>query len=115
MLRGIPSVIYGNLTSGIVKITNKSGYTRWKSRFKADGYSKLFALSKGFEDKDNGLKINTGINYLDAKPIPETGWKVIKESPLIWQLQKSIHRTKPQPVANQYKLHRLSGWIENGS
>ena len=30
-------------------------------------------------------------------PIPETGWKVIKESPLIWQLQKSIHRTKPQP------------------
>ena len=41
VLRGIPSVIYGNLTSGIVKITNKSGYTRWKSRFKADGYSKL--------------------------------------------------------------------------
>ncbi|OPC59282.1 TonB-dependent receptor plug domain-containing protein [Elizabethkingia bruuniana] len=68
VLRGIPSVIYGNLTSGIVKITNKSGYTRWKSRFKADGYSKLFALSKGFED--NGLKINTGINYLDAKSDP---------------------------------------------
>ncbi|MDV3506062.1 TonB-dependent receptor [Elizabethkingia anophelis] len=70
VLRGIPSVIYGNLTSGIVKITNKSGYTRWKSRFKADGYSKLFALSKGFEDKNNGLKINTGINYLDAKSDP---------------------------------------------
>ncbi|MDN3693496.1 TonB-dependent receptor plug domain-containing protein [Chryseobacterium tructae] len=70
IMRGIPSVIYGNLTSGIVKITNKSGYTHWKSRFKADGYSKLFAISKGFEDKKHGLKINTGIDYLNAKSDP---------------------------------------------
>lgn len=70
ILRGIPSVIYGNLTSGIVKITNKSGYTPWKSRFKADGYSKLFAVSKGFEDKERNLKINAGIDYLNAKSDP---------------------------------------------
>ncbi|WP_347216937.1 TonB-dependent receptor plug domain-containing protein, partial [Chryseobacterium sp.] len=70
ILRGIPSVIYGNLTSGIVKITNKSGYTHWKSRFKADGYSKLFAISKGFEDKERNLKINAGIDYLNAKSDP---------------------------------------------
>ncbi|WP_353146538.1 TonB-dependent receptor [Chryseobacterium sp.] len=70
ILRGIPSVIYGNLTSGIVKITNKSGYSRWKARFKADGYSKLFALNKGFENKEGDLKINTGIDYLNAKSDP---------------------------------------------
>ncbi|WP_262708280.1 TonB-dependent receptor plug domain-containing protein [Chryseobacterium sp. CH21] len=70
VLRGIPSVIYGNLTSGIVKITNKSGYTRWKARFKADGYSKLFAVSKGFENKEKDLKINTGLDYLNAKTDP---------------------------------------------
>ncbi|MFZ4928207.1 TonB-dependent receptor plug domain-containing protein [Chryseobacterium sp. Mn2064] len=70
VLRGIPSVQYGNLTSGIVKITNKSGYTKWKARFKADGYSKLFALSKGFENKDQNLKINTGLDYLNAKADP---------------------------------------------
>lgn len=70
ILRGIPSVIYGNLTSGIVKITNKSGYTPWKSRFKADGYSKLFAISKGFEDTKHGLKLNAGIDYLNAKADP---------------------------------------------
>ncbi|AZA76298.1 TonB-dependent receptor [Chryseobacterium sp. G0186] len=70
VLRGIPSVIYGNLTSGIVKITNKSGYTKWKARFKADGYSKLFAVSKGFEDKEHNLKINSGIDYLNAKSDP---------------------------------------------
>ncbi|AZA83355.1 TonB-dependent receptor [Chryseobacterium lactis] len=70
ILRGIPSVIYGNLTSGIVKITNKSGYTRWKARFKADGYSKLFAVNKGFENKEKDLKINVGIDYLNAKSDP---------------------------------------------
>ena len=70
ILRGIPSVQYGNLTSGIVKITNKSGYTKWKARFKADGYSKLFSLNKGFENKDHDLKINTGLDYLNAKADP---------------------------------------------
>lgn len=70
VLRGIPSVRYGNLTSGIVKITNKSGYTKWKARFKADGYSKLFAINKGFENQDQDLKINAGIDYLDAKADP---------------------------------------------
>ncbi|SFN05403.1 TonB-dependent Receptor Plug Domain [Chryseobacterium oleae] len=70
ILRGIPSVVYGNLTSGIVKITNKSGYSKWKARFKADGYSKLFAVSKGFENKEGDLKINTGLDYLDAKSDP---------------------------------------------
>lgn len=70
VLRGIPSVVYGNLISGIVKITNKSGYTRWKARFKADGYSKLFAVSKGFENKEKDLKINTGLDYLNAKTDP---------------------------------------------
>lgn len=70
VLRGIPSVQYGNLTSGIVKITNKSGYTRWKARFKADGYSKLFAVTKGFENKEKDLKINAGLDYLNAKADP---------------------------------------------
>lgn len=97
VLRGIPSVIYGNLTSGIVKITNKSGYTRWKSRFKADGYSKLFALSKGFEDMDNGLKINTGMNYLDAKSDPRDRLESYKRITANLAVAKSIHRTKPQP------------------
>ncbi|SMC34111.1 TonB-dependent receptor plug domain-containing protein [Chryseobacterium sp. YR221] len=70
VLRGIPSVQYGNLTSGIVKITNKSGYTKWKARFKADGYAKLFAVSKGFENKEKDLKINAGLDYLNAKSDP---------------------------------------------
>jgi len=70
IIRGIPSVVYGNLTSGVVKISRKKGFSKWSSRFKADGYSKLLALSKGFENEKKDWKINTGIDYLDAKPDP---------------------------------------------
>ncbi len=69
IVRGIPSVAYGNLTSGLVKITKKSGYSKWQARFKADAYSKLFALNKGFETTKN-WKFNVGVDYLDAKPDP---------------------------------------------
>lgn len=70
IIRGIPSVEYGNLTSGVVKITKKSGYSKWNARFKADGYSKLFAVNKGFESKDSSFKVNVGLDYLNAKPEP---------------------------------------------
>lgn len=69
IIRGIPSVEYGNLTSGLVKIIKKSGYSKWQARFKADGYSKLFAVNKGFETAKN-WKFNVGVDYLDAKPEP---------------------------------------------
>lgn len=70
IIRGIPSVEYGNLTSGVVKITKKNGYSDWQARFKADGYSKLFAVNKGFESKDRSFKINLGIDYMNATPEP---------------------------------------------
>jgi len=69
IIRGIPSVAYGNLTSGLVKIIKKSGYSKWQARFKADGYSKLFAVNKGIETSKN-WKFNVGVDYLDAKPEP---------------------------------------------
>ena len=49
IIRGIPSVEYGNLTSGIVKIKRKMGGNHFNARFKADESSKLVYLGKGFE------------------------------------------------------------------
>lgn len=69
-VRGIPSVRYGDLTSGMVKIERRRGKTPLTARFKADGYSKLFAIGKGWELPDQHLKVNVGIDYLDAKSDP---------------------------------------------
>ena len=36
VIRGIPSVEYGNLTSGVVIVKTKTGSTPWEAKFKAD-------------------------------------------------------------------------------
>lgn len=69
VVRGIPSVKYGDLTSGLVKIERKKGEARLTARFKADSDSKLFSLSKGFAIGDKKT-LNFDLDYLDAKADP---------------------------------------------
>ena len=49
VVRGIPSVEYGDLTSGMVKVSRRQGGNDLSARFKADMSSKLFYVGKGFE------------------------------------------------------------------
>lgn len=48
VIRGIPSVEYGNLTSGAVIIKTKSGVTPLEAKVKLDSYSKCFMQAKDF-------------------------------------------------------------------
>lgn len=48
VIRGIPSVEYGNLTSGVIIVNTKSGHTPWEVKAQADPNSKLIYASKGF-------------------------------------------------------------------
>lgn len=54
IVRGIPSVEYGDLTSGLVKVKRREGGRDLTARFKADMSSKLFSVGKGFERKGEG-------------------------------------------------------------
>ena len=49
VVRGIPSVEYGDLTSGLIKIERRHGGHDTNARLKSDMSSKLFYLAKGFE------------------------------------------------------------------
>lgn len=71
VVRGIPSAEYGNLTSGVINIKKIRKVTPLNARFKADGYSKLLAVGKGFAlPWSEDLVMNADIGYLDAKPDP---------------------------------------------
>ncbi|MBE6341118.1 MAG: outer membrane receptor protein [Bacteroidales bacterium] len=61
VVRGIPSVEYGNLTSGLMNIKKIRRATPFTARFKADGKSTLFALGKGFAI-DSGANSIVNIN-----------------------------------------------------
>ena len=70
IVRGIPSAEYGNLTSGLVNIKRISRATPFTARFKADEYSKLFSVGKGFALRGHDHIINIDAGYLDSKTDP---------------------------------------------
>ncbi len=65
VITGIPSVTYGNLTSGAIVVKTKSGYTPWEAKLKSDPKLKLISLNKGFRLK-NGAFVNAGIDYTNT-------------------------------------------------
>lgn len=85
IVRGIASVKYGDLTSGLVNITRKRGGKDLHARFKSDMKSKLFYLGKGFEwgDDSDRRTINASANYLDSRSDPRQtrqNWKRLTSS-----------------------------------
>lgn len=62
VIRGIPSVEYGNLTSGVVVVKTKAGVTPWEVKFKADPFSKMAYAGKGFALKGGGA-VNAGLDW----------------------------------------------------
>jgi len=65
VIRGIPSVEYGNLTSGVVVVKTKSGRTPYEAKVQADAKSKLVYAGKGFALKGGGA-MNYGIDWAQS-------------------------------------------------
>ena len=133
VIRGIPSVEYGELTSGVIKIQRKAGAHPWEARVKSDPESKLVYLGKGFAT-NKGWIFNFGFDYLDAEIDPRNNlenykrlsatthvarvWKTNARS-LSWDLDldygQSIDDEKSDPDISYKKIdkykssyHRMS-------
>lgn len=65
VIRGIPSAEYGNLTSGVVIVNTKSGYTPWEAKLQADPNSKLAFVGKGFRLHRGGA-LNVSIDWAQS-------------------------------------------------
>ena len=63
VIRGIPSVKYGDLTSGAIIIKSKKGETPLTVRVKSDPLNKLVYVGKGFRLPNDGGTLNFGIDY----------------------------------------------------
>jgi len=70
IVRGIPSVEYGALTSGLIKIERRKGGHNLNARFKADMDSKLYYIGKDYEWNKHRLTLNLSLDYLDSKADP---------------------------------------------
>lgn len=70
VVRGIPSVEYGNLTSGLVNIRRRATATPFEARMKADEYGKLVSLGKGIALQGDDKILNIDADYLTARSDP---------------------------------------------
>lgn len=77
VVRGIPSVKYGELTSGLINITRKRSQSPLLLRLKADEYGKLVSVGKGFllSGKWN-LNVDGGL--LDARKEPRNRFETYR-------------------------------------
>lgn len=66
VITGIPSVEYGDLSNGVVKVNTKKGETPYTADFSTQPHSKQFALSKGFKLGKNGGTLNTSLEHTNA-------------------------------------------------
>ncbi len=66
VIRGIPSVVYGDLTSGAVVVKTKAGVTPWEVRVKADPQLKQVSLGKGFPLGEKAGVLNFDADYAHA-------------------------------------------------
>ncbi|MDR2683289.1 MAG: TonB-dependent receptor, partial [Dysgonamonadaceae bacterium] len=101
IVRGIPSAEYGNLTSGLVNIKTIRKAGKLTARFKADGYSKLFAAGKGFAVPGQDLVVNLDGGFLDAKIDPRNNYENYKRINaslrLTWNRKAENHILKWTP------------------
>ena len=86
IVRGIPSVEYGNLTSGMVNIKRVRRATPVTARFKADEYSKLVSVGKGFHLGKSDHIMNVDGSYLDSKVDPRNNLENYKRVTLSGRL-----------------------------
>ena len=93
IVRGIPSVEYGNLTSGMVNIKRVRRATPLTARFKADEYSKLVSVGKGFHLGKSDHIMNVDGSYLDSKVDPRNNLENYKRVTLSTRFNMRFNRT----------------------
>ncbi len=81
VIRGIPSVQYGDLTTGAVLVKTKAGKTKLFAKAKSDPKIKQFALSKGFllpGNKSGALNIDVDYTHaMDDLRLPSKSYNRI--------------------------------------
>ena len=67
VIEGIPSVVYGNLTSGAIVVRTKAGYSPLRIQLKANPYIKQLSINKGIKLRGKGGDfLNLNLDYIQS-------------------------------------------------
>lgn len=77
VIRGVPSVAYGDLTSGVVSLRRRLSASPVVVRLKADPYSRIVSVSKGV-DAPRGWTLVAGAAFLKAAIDPRSDYETYR-------------------------------------
>lgn len=86
---GIPSVEYGDLSNGIVKVNTKRGHTPWEINVATNPYTKQIAVSKGF-DTNHGV-LNASLEHTRSYSNIASPHTAYQRNTLTLNYRTSIH------------------------
>ncbi|MFP4064782.1 MAG: carboxypeptidase-like regulatory domain-containing protein, partial [Bacteroidales bacterium] len=66
VIRGIPSVEHGDLTSGALLVETRAGRTPYQARVRVNPRINQINLGKGFDFGDNAGSLNIDVDYLES-------------------------------------------------
>lgn len=67
VIKGVPSVVYGNLTSGVVVVRTKAGYSPFRIQLKANPYIKQISVNKGIRLSNKARDfLNVNLDYIQS-------------------------------------------------
>lgn len=101
VVQGIPSARYGDLTSGLVTIQQKSGRTPYRAYIALREGTQEVNLNKGFKINDRFGFINLNVNYLSSNSNPRT--KFNRYQRVATSLMWSVYN-KNKNISNSFSI-----------
>ncbi|MDD3108292.1 MAG: TonB-dependent receptor, partial [Alistipes sp.] len=94
VITGIPSVEYGDLTSGIVKVKTSRGRTPYTATFSTNPKTKQFSLSKGFDLGENRGSLNIALEHTRAIDNPTSPYTSYQRNGLMMNYAKTFNKER---------------------
>ena len=95
VITGIPSVEYGDLTSGVVKVKTRKGKTPYTATFTTNPKTKQFSLSKGFDlGRDLG-SLNVALEHTHAINNPVSPYTTYQRNGIALNYARVFRRGSP--------------------
>ncbi|MHA6726971.1 TonB-dependent receptor plug domain-containing protein [Chryseobacterium sp. A301] len=94
VIQGVASARYGDLTSGVIAITQKKGETPLRAYGAFRNGTQEYNLSKGFKLSEKAGFLNLNVNYLDSNTNPRTKFNVYQRltTNAIWSWNSTNRR-----------------------
>ena len=102
IVQGVASVKYGDMTSGLINITQKKGTSPYRFYVAVQSGTQEYNINKGFKISDKLGFLNVNLNYLESNSDPRTKFNVFKRynTSLIWSVN-----SKDKRISNSFSFN----------